>query len=421
MTVRLPGGPRRGEIRAPASKSAAQRLFLLAALGQKPCEIACGELSDDLSAMLRCLSALGAAVSFADGRVAITPIRSVGAGELRLPCGESGTALRFLLPLVGALGAEAVFEREGRLPERPIAPLVSELCRHGMTIASDGALLRCSGRLRGGDWTLPGDLSSQFVSALLLALPLLDDDSTLSVAGPLVSAPYAALTEQTLRSASIRFSREGPRRAIPGRQRPALPSFLSVEGDWSAAAVFLAMGALSGEGVSVSGLDPLSAQGDRLIVELLRAFGAEVASENDRVSVRRKELRGLSFDASQTPDLVPVIAALGALAEGETRIEHAARLRGKESDRLYAAAAMLSALGADAKELPDGLLIRGGGPLPGGAAACFSDHRIAMAAAVAACGCDGPVTLAGAESVGKSYPSFWHDFASLEFCDEIHR
>ena len=173
------------------------------------------------------------------------------------------------------------------------------------------------------------------------------------------------------------------------------------------------MGALSEKGVAVSGLDPASAQGDRAVCEFLRAFGAEVSVEGGCVRVCKKELRGLRFDASQTPDLAPVAAALGALAEGETRIVNAARLRFKESDRLHTTAAMLASLGADVTELPDALVLRGKSSLPGGETVGFSDHRVAMAAAVAACGCESGLTLRGAECVGKSYPRFWEDCRSL--------
>lgn len=416
MTLFLPGGARHGSVRSVASKSAAHRFFLCAALGTERCEIACGELSEDLCATLACLRALGAEVSVSGERVCIEPIRSVPAGELLLPCGESGTTLRFMLPLVGALGARAAFERRGRLPARPIEPLASQLRRRGMTITEDGDRLRCVGQLRGGEWTLPGNVSSQFVSALLTALPLLDGDSRLTVTEPIESAPYIALTERVLHTGGIRFSHEENIYTIPGGQRGALPAALSVEGDWSAAAPFLAMGALSPEGVSVSGLDPASAQGDRAIVELLRDFGAQVRTEGDLMFVKQGALRGICFDAAQTPDLVPAVAALGALAGGETRIEHAARLRGKESDRLHTTAAMLAALGADVRETPDALLIRGKTSLPGGETESFGDHRVAMAAALAACGCRGGVTLRGAECAAKSYPRFWNDFDALEVC-----
>ena len=413
MTLTLPGGPRRGAVRVPASKSAAHRYLICAALGKESCEIRCGELSADLRATADCLAALGASFAFSGGRVRVEPIRSSPDGELRLPCGESGTTLRFLLPVAGALGARAVFERRGRLADRPLAPLTDELIRHGMAISEEGALLRCSGRLRGGDWMLPGDVSSQFVSALLTALPLLDEPSRLAVTGPVESAPYIALTEQILWEGAIRFSHTGSVYTVPGEQCPALGRSVDVEGDWSSAALFLAMGALSPEGVAVEGLSLDSLQADRAILALLRAFGAEVLEKADRVFVRQNARRAFCYDASQSPDLVPAAAALGALAEGETRIEGAARLRAKESDRLRTTSSMLAALGADIRELPDGLVIRGKPSLRGGTAESFADHRIAMAAAVAACGCERDVTLLGAECVEKSYPRFWDDFGSL--------
>ncbi|MBR0040726.1 MAG: 3-phosphoshikimate 1-carboxyvinyltransferase [Oscillospiraceae bacterium] len=413
MTLDLPGGPRCGAVRAPVSKSAAHRYLICAALGAQSCEIRCGELSADLRATADCLAALGAAFIRSDGGVRIRPIRSVPGGELFLPCGESGSTLRFLLPVAGVLGVRAVFERRGRLGRRPLAPLTDELVRHGMTITEEGELLRCSGRLSGSDWTLPGDVSSQFISALLMTLPLLDGDSRLTVVGSIESAPYIALTEQILGEAAIRFSHAGAVYTVPGGQRPALPQLVDVEGDWSSAAVFLAMGALSPEGVAVRGLSLDSLQADRAVLALLRAFGAELLEEADRVLVRQSSRRAFCFDASQTPDLVPVAAALGALADGETRIINAARLRAKESDRLRTTCAMLASLGAEIRELPDGLVIWGKSSLSGGAAESFADHRVAMAAAVAACGCTGNVRLRGADCVGKSYPRFWDDFGSL--------
>ena len=413
MTVTLNDGMRCGAVRVPASKSQAHRLLICAALGRADCTLLCRGVSRDIAATADCLAALGAGVRMAGDRITVSPIRSVPEGECLLRCGESGSTLRFLLPLVGALGAKAVFLREGRLPERPLAPFDGELRRHGMTLESEGARLFVSGRLRGGDWTLPGDVSSQYISGLLMALPLLSGDSRLLLSSPLESAPYVEMTGQALRAARVRFTQEGLLYTIPGGQRPALPAAVAVEGDWSNAAFFLAIGALSSAGVTVEGLDGASAQGDRAILELLGRFGARVTVSGGAVTVRRGELRGITIDAAQIPDLVPVLAALGSLAEGETRIENAARLRLKESDRLQSTAAMLSALGARVREEGDGLVIRGRASLDGGEAESFSDHRIAMAAAVAACGSSAPVTLRGAECVEKSYPRFWEDFASL--------
>ena len=413
MRVSIPGGARQGRVRAPASKSAAQRLLLCAALSESGCTLSCDGISRDLAAMIECLRALGASIRVEGASIRVEPVRAAAEGESLLPCCESGATLRFLLPVVGALGASARFVCAGRLPDRPLAPLSAELVRHGMAIETEGAELRVSGRLRGGDWALPGDVSSQFVSALLMALPLLEEDSRLTLTAPLQSAPYVALTEQTLRQSALRLERDGESWLIPGGQRPAPPSALTVEGDWSNAAVFLAVGALSDGGVAVEGLDMASVQGDRAVLELLARFGASLEQTEGSVRAARGTLRGVTIDAAQIPDLVPPLAALGALAEGETRIVNAARLRLKESDRLRGLAAMLGALGAELRELPDGLVIRGRPSLRGGSADCLADHRLAMAAAVAACGCTDAVELDAAECVEKSYPRFWDDFGSL--------
>ncbi len=409
----LSGGPRGGTLRIPSSKSEAHRLLICAALGTDGCELRCDGISLDIAATADCLAALGASVRIDGEHISVSPIRSVPEGELLLRCGESGSTLRFLLPLAGALGARAVFLREGRLPSRPLAPFDAELARHGMTLSGDGARLSVLGRLRGGAWRLPGDVSSQFISALLMALPLLEEDSRLLLSTPLESAPYVAMTERALRLAGVHVPREDGGWAIPGRQRPALPRDLAVEGDWSNAAFFLAMGALSDEGVTVEGLSPDSVQGDRAILALLARFGARVSAASGAVPVRRGGLRGIGIDASQIPDLVPVLSVLAALAEGETRIRGAARLRLKESDRIRSTAALLSSLGAQVCETDDGLVVRGLPSLPGGTVESFADHRIAMAAAAAACGCTGEVRILGAECVAKSYPRFWDDFASL--------
>ena len=407
-------GPRSGSVTIPASKSQAHRLLICAALGRGETAIRCDGISRDIEATAACLRALGAQIREESGCLLVRPIRAAPEGECALPCGESGSTLRFLLPVVGALGARAVFLREGRLPQRPLAPLDAELISRGMTVEAEGALLRCGGKLRPGAYTLPGNVSSQYISGLLLALPLLDGESSLRVAGPLESAAYVTMTEEALRLAGISISKHNMDYIIQGDQRGSLPETLTVEGDWSNAAFFLVLGALSAQGVRVRGLSRASAQGDRAVLELLRAFGAELADSDGEILVRRAALRGQTVDAAPIPDLVPVLSVLAAAAEGETRIVNAARLRLKESDRLASTCAMLRALGADVWELADGLVIRGGARLKGGAADSAGDHRIAMSAAVAAALCTEPVTVRGADCVGKSYPRFWEDFDALE-------
>lgn len=414
MNVTVTSAPVRGRVRVPSSKSQLHRLLIAAALGRAPVTIDYYGLSADIRATADCLRALGAGVVVSDSAITVSPIVRTPDGLCRLPCGESGSTLRFLLPLCGALGAEAVFQMEGRLPERPLAPLDAQLRLHGMQITRRGAELLVSGRLSGGEFTLPGNVSSQYLTGLLLSLPLLPEAGTLRVSGPLESAPYVAMTEDTLRLSGVRAERLADGWRISGAQRFALPARLSAEGDWSSAAALLCMGALSPDGVRVDGLCADSSQGDRAIAQLLRKFGAEIVQGAQSLSVRRGALHGIRVDASQIPDLVPVLAALAACADGTTEIVNAARLRLKESDRLRTTAAVLSALGADVRELPDGLVIHGRARLSGGTVDSCGDHRIAMAAAVAACACTEPVVITGAQAVEKSYPRFWADLEALK-------
>ena len=409
----LPGA-RTGEVHIPASKSQAHRMLLCAAMGENEVTLRCRGLSKDILATVACLKALGASVD-AEGEVLhLRPVSAPPPGLCLLPCGESGSTLRFLLPLVGVLGASAVFEREGRLPERPIEPLGRELCRNGMDIRSDGARLSCSGQLRPGAFSLPGNISSQYISALLMTLPLLEGESTLRIEGALESAAYVAMTEEVLRLGGVRTEKTGYGYRIPGGQRCRFAPELSVEGDYSNAAFFLCAGALSERGIRVTGLDPQSRQGDRAIVPLLEEMGAQVASDGSSVTVKRDALHGITIDASPIPDLIPVLSVVAAAASGETRVIHAQRLRLKESDRLHSTTQMLRALGAEAEELPDGLVIRGGRTLAGGTVDACGDHRIAMSAAVAGGICRGAVTICGSECVQKSYPDFWTDFQQLK-------
>ena len=409
----LPGA-RTGEVHIPASKSQAHRMLLCAAMGENEVTLRCRGLSKDILATVACLKALGASVD-AEGEVLhLRPVSAPPPGLCPLPCGESGSTLRFLLPLVGVLGASAVFEREGRLPERPIEPLRRELCRNGMDIRGDGARLYCSGQLRPGAFSLPGNISSQYISALLMTLPLLEGESTLHIEGALESAAYVAMTEGVLRLGGVRTEKTGYGYRIPGGQRCRFAPELSVEGDYSNAAFFLCAGALSERGIRVTGLDPQSRQGDRAIVPLLEEMGAQVASDGSSVTVKRAALHGITIDASPIPDLIPVLSVVAAAASGETRVIHAQRLRLKESDRLHSTTQMLRALGAEAEELPDGLVIRGGRTLAGGTVDACGDHRIAMSAAVAGGICRGAVTICGSECVQKSYPDFWTDFQQLK-------
>ena len=407
-------GARTGRVRIPASKSQAHRLLICAALGEEKTEVVCDGISADIAATAKCLSALGAKIEEMETGFLVSPIKKVPEGRCELYCGESGSTLRFLLPIVGALGVQAAFHREGRLPQRPLAPLDGVLTAHGMTLSEDGDILLCSGQLQAGDYEITGNVSSQYISGLLMALPRLAGESTLTVTGTLESAAYVAMTEDALRLSSVKFSKNGASYAIPGGQRFRLPARTAVEGDWSNAAFFLCMGALAKEGIRVEGLNLKSSQGDRGVLDVLRAFGAAVSEEENAVTVRRGTLRGVTVDASPIPDLIPVLSVVASVAAGETRVENAYRLRLKESDRLQSTANLLRALGGRVEEKEDGLVITGVSALHGGAVETQNDHRLAMSAAVAACAAMGEVTVDNDACVAKSYPRFWEDYGSLK-------
>ncbi len=426
MTKQILPGPRSGSFRPPVSKSDAHRRLLSAALSGSGSVLLDGTPADDLLATVRCLRALGAVIREApadNGQILLQTEQAPGNTQqdpatVELFCGESGTTFRFLLPVAAALGANALFRLDGRLPDRPVAELAAALEANGVRIEKTGPALSCSGRLHPGTYHIPGNVSSQFISGLLFALPLLEGESVLSVEGDPVSAPYISLTERTLADCGIRWETERTGSAfnyrIPGNQIYRAPEFVRPEADWSGAAPFLCMGACHEAGVLGCGLNDHSLQGDRAVLSLLQAFGAVVERKEDGIRVRRGRLTATDVDASQIPDLVPVLAALASGADGTTTIHHAARLRQKESDRLRTTAEMLRALGAAVSETDDGLRITGKPFLTGGETDSYGDHRIAMAAAVAASFCRRPVFVRNAGCVSKSFPSFWTQFDRLE-------
>ena len=385
----------RGTVRAIASKSQAHRLLICAALADGPTRIICRERSEDIDATAACMRALGADIVWQDGEFRVTPLRTP-APEAVLDCGESGSTLRFLLPVVCALGAGATLRLHGRLPQRPLEPLWSELLAHGAQLAreADGSV-RVGGRLAGRDFVIAANVSSQFISGLLFCLPLLGGGS-IRLTGTAESVSYLDMTCDALAAFGVPVAWQGDVLTVPpGRYHT--PGSLEVEGDWSNAAFWLCASAICGGKLSCTGLNPASSQGDRAVTEAICAIAAGSAV----------------IDAKNIPDLVPVLSVLAALTPGTTRFCNAQRLRLKESDRIAATCAMVQALGGNAEPTEDGLQIVGTKQLPGGTVDSVGDHRIAMSAAVAAVGCTGPVVIEGAQAVRKSYPGFWQDYMAL--------
>lgn len=431
MDITVYPGTLGGEVVAPSSKSEAHRALICAAFAAGATDVACSTSSADIEATVSCLEALGARIARAQDGFCVRPVPGTSATDnlpepLRgavLDCGESGSTMRFMLPVVCALGCEASLTGRGRLPERPLSPLYEQLVEHGATISAPGSVpLRTRGRIRAGRYELAGNVSSQYVSGLMLAAPLLRAPIEIVVTEPVESRPYIDLTVSVLRSFGVDVSQSRgtgasgtPARVydVSAPEGFSSPGSLAIGGDWSNAAFWLVAGALSSRGVAVRGLDAASVQGDRAILAALSLLGAHVLRTPAGAAVRPAGLKGATLDVSDCPDLVPPLAAAAALAEGTTRIVGAARLRLKESDRIETVSAALAALGATVETTDDGLVITGSKVLRGGTVDAANDHRIAMMAAVLATRCDRPTTILGAECVEKSYPRFFEDLTAL--------
>ena len=379
MNITITPGKLNGTVAAIPSKSMAHRLLICAAFANRETVLYCPDTNRDIEATANCLNALGAAVLRTPTGYTVTPVRQIPK-EANLYCAESGSTLRFLLPIAGALGVTATFHMEGRLPQRPLSPLWGEMERMGCCLSrpTENTVL-CTGKLRPGNYTIDGGVSSQYITGLLFAHALLGEESTLTVTGKVESRPYIDMTRQVL--AQFR----APDFHSPGT--------ITVEGDWSNAAFWLSARTL-GSDLTVTNLNANSAQGDRAIEALL-----SIREENPTI------------DASDIPDLVPVLSVARACFRGVT-FTGIRRLRLKESDRVESTISMLEALGGKAQATEDTLTVYPTG-LTGGTVNPMNDHRIAMAAAIASTVCREPVTILGAECVEKSYPKFWEEFSRL--------
>jgi len=401
-----------GTLNAITSKSFAHRLLICAALADRPTRIGLNGLSDDINSTIRCLEAMGCRIEAQDGALGVEPLGKPRPPSVVLDCGESGSTARFLLPLAARLFDSFTLNGSGRLPGRPFSPLCKALADAGCSFDSDTLPLTGTGKMRPGDFPIEGDISSQFISGLLFALPLLDSDSSVALTTPLQSTAYVDMTIEVLALFGIEIERREWGFRVKGNQTYISPGEAQAEGDWSNAAFFFCMGALGGE-VSLQGLTPQSTQGDREVMDILRRFGANTNTSESGCTVTAEPLCAINIDASQIPDLVPALAVVASVAVGETKIFNAQRLRIKESDRIKSTFDLLSRLGADVRITGDGLAIRGKERLRGGTVDGAGDHRIVMAAATAACVCENPVVIRGCEAVNKSYPSFFEDYRAM--------
>ena len=379
MDLTIIPGKLSGTITAIPSKSQAHRLLICAAFSDGPTELICPATNRDIEATCDCLNALGANITRTDTGYFVKPMGTPPETAV-LNCCESGSTLRFMLPIVGALGVDAIFQMAGRLPLRPLSPLWEEMERMGCTLTRPTEnTIRCQGQLKAGHYSISGSVSSQFITGLLFALSLIDGETKLEVTDKIESQPYIRMTEKAM--------------ALFNAPRYHSPGQVLVEGDWSNGAFFLAAKAL-GNPLEVSNLNPDSPQGDRAVFDLLPQL-----EEN------------ITIDASDIPDLVPILSIVAGAKKGAT-FTNIQRLRIKESDRVESTIAMIKTLGGNAESTEDTLTVYGTG-YRGGIVDSVNDHRIAMSAAIASTICTEPVTILGAEAVKKSYPHFWEEFSRL--------
>lgn len=399
-----------GTITPPPSKSLSHRAVIAAALCKGTSILQNVGESKDIEASISAVRSLGAAVDKKGDKLVITGVSEIKIASI--DCFESGSTLRFMLPVAAALGVTTTFLGQGKLPDRPYDELFFAMSVKGISFSRERGLpLTISGKLQHGKFFLRGDVSSQYITGLMFALPLLGGDSEIILTTPLESKAYVDLTLSVLNEFGIKISKSRDGYSVKGNQTYK-PCNYKVESDFSSAAFFLAAGALNGD-IILNNLNPNSLQGDREILNILTKMNADMTVLGSSVTVRKSKLIAADVDVSEIPDLAPILSVLLACAEGESRLYNGARLRIKESDRLLAIAENLAALGSDVIMGEDFVSIKGKKTLQGASVNGFNDHRIVMSMAIAACVCDFKVLISDSHAVEKSYPHFFSDYQSL--------
>jgi 3-phosphoshikimate 1-carboxyvinyltransferase/3-dehydroquinate synthase len=425
----------KGIVKAVPSKSFLHRALICAALCKGESKITNAIFSEDIIATIEAMRAIGAKIEINGDSISITgvayPSKYFSNEQFtKINCNESGSTLRFVIPVLTALGSKVELTGNGRLPIRPINTYykifddneISYFHPEGKSLP-----LKLDGKLKGGNYKILGDVSSQYITGLLLALPICDGDSTLEILPPFESRAYVDITISVMQAFGIELKEEVENNIskfnIKGNQKYTNCEY-EIEGDWSQASPWLCAGAINGD-IEIYGLNSSSLQGDMEIINILEKFGAEVKTYEKTiknngtdinvkvVAVSKGELNGITIDAAQIPDIIPVVAVVASYASGTTRIDNCGRLRFKESDRLEATAEMLSKLGADVKIDCDSLIINGKSQLEGGHVDSYKDHRIVMAASIAALHSKNPVRIDGFNAINKSYPKYFKDYLSL--------
>jgi len=413
----------KGNIVVPSSKSLGHRGIIAAALSRGISRVDNIQLSKDIEATMELMKELGAVVNIEDQNLYIDGRKMFSyEKKLDLRCRESGSTLRFLIPLALTKDGDYIFHGEGKLISRPLEPYYEIFEEKGIKYSreEDGLPLKVSGKLTSGTYRVRGDISSQFITGLLFSLPILEGNSRIQITTKLESKGYIDLTLDILKDFGIEIENNNYKEFnIRGAQKYNCRNYY-VEGDYSQGAFFLVAGAL-GSSIVCSGLNKDSLQGDKVILDILEAMGCNVEESEEGIKVKPSKTKGIEIDASNCPDLVPILTVLASLSEGETKIVNAKRLRIKECDRLHAITKELNKLGANIIELEDSLIISGVNELKGGEVDSHNDHRIVMALAIAATRARGNVIINNPSAVEKSYPNFFKDYFKLGGeCDEFN-
>lgn len=393
------------EIKAITSKSEVHRLLICSAFSDRKTEIVCENINEDIQATTECLKGLGADITYKNGVFSVSPIKNTPDNPV-LFCNESGSTLRFLLPVAAYLGKTTTFVTKGRLVQRPLSPLKEELEKGKTEIEIADGNITVSGKNEKTEFEIAGNVSSQFISGLMFMLTF--TGGKITITGTTESKPYIEMTIDALRLFGCNISFDKNVISVEKTCPLISPSKVQGFGDWSNAAFFIVAGVIGTKPVTVTGLDINSRQGDKKIVEILRNFGAVIEITDDKVTAFPSELTGTAINAKDVPDLVPVLSVTATKAKGITKISGCERLRLKESDRIEAIKNMISCLGGKIEVINDEIIIEGF-PLSGGTVDSENDHRIAMSAAIAAFASEAPVTISNAQAVNKSYPTFWDE------------
>lgn len=406
----------KGDIKIPPSKSLAHRAIIAAALSEEESILYNIQYSRDIIATINIMRSLGASIIEADNNtlhINGTGFFNSQTTENLLQCDESGSTLRFLVPVALVKGGNFTFDGKGKLKERPMKPYYDIFNEKNISYnSSSGLPLRVMGKLESGRYSLPGNVSSQFITGLMFALPLLDGDSIIHITTELESKAYVDLTMQVLRKFGIEIINRDYREFIVHGNQQYTACRDSIEGDFSQGAFYLVAGAI-GSDINCRGLDIESLQGDKAILDILRSMGCRLDITEQYIKALPSVTNGVDIDVSQCPDLVPVLGVLGCMSKGRTRILNAGRLRYKECDRLMATASELNKLGGKITELEDSLIIEGIDSFHGGHVDSHNDHRIAMALSIAATRATGEVIIDNPMTINKSYPDFYKDYVTL--------